>query len=388
MLNVKTRKNIIDNIAKSIRINFKNINDLDSYIEEKIEDEYYDFKLNSGKYQRGIIYDKRFNSKNDNDISVVFDDFIGKSDKLNVYNSCENAELPGNFNKSVNYLNKIFYKKTLYNINCFIGNLFNFDRKKIILFFTLFFNYLLSVLYNLFILIIFTTLNILNYLIFLLFKFCLSFKYKIFRKFHLSLLNILLVIPIELLRFLLISIKEFANLLANIFNITNKVLNVTGKIFKNNMYSNIIASKVNRDKRSNEHKNVLNEINEKADKIFREYNKENTKYFDHFKFTKVSKEPLLSSNMRNKAFKEYLSTLERIEIKKITKKIKNKIDKEIKKQIYKKELPLKLEIIRNKQSQISKCEKISNKYLQQVLSITANVKDNFIQNTEEIEVGR
>ncbi len=388
MLNIKTRKDIINNVVKSVKKDSKNIKDLDSYIEEKIEDEYYDFKMNSGKYQKGVIYDKRFNSKNDNNISIIFDDFIGKSEKLNVYNSCDNAQLPEKSNKSVNYLNKIFYKKTLYNINCFIGNLFDFNKKKVLLFFTLFFDYLASILYNLFILFIFSTLNILNYLIFLLFKFCLSSKYKIFKKYNLSLLNIALFIPVEFLRFLLISIKEFANILASIFNITNKVLNTGSKIFKNNMYSSIIASRVNRNKRSNEHKNVLNEVNEKAEKIFKEYNAENTKYFDRLKFTKVTKEPLISSNMRNKTLKEYLSTMERIEIKKITKKIKKNIDKKIKKQIYKKELPLKLEVIRNKEIKVSICEKISNKYLQQVLNITANVQDNFLQNTEKIEVGR
>lgn len=144
MLNVKTRKNIINNIIKSVKKDSKNIKDLDSYIEEKIEDEYYDFKMNSSKYQKGIIYDKRFNSKKDNNISIIFDDFIGKSEKLNVYNSCDNAQLPEKSNKSVNYLNKIFYKKTLYNINCFIGNLFDFDKKK----FFYFLHYFLIIWYQ------------------------------------------------------------------------------------------------------------------------------------------------------------------------------------------------------------------------------------------------
>lgn len=199
-------------------------------------------------------------------------------------------------------------------------------------------------------------------------------------------MNLLLIAPIGIIKFLLISIKEFANLLAGVFNIANKVLSVSNKMFKNNIYSNIITDKVNRYDRSNEHKNAMNKINKKAQDIFKEYNKENTRYFDHFKFTKPSQEVLISSNMQNKAIKDYLTTLERIEIKKITKKIKKDISKGIKKEIYSRELPLKLEIIREKSFKVSQCEKISNKYLQKMVEVT-DIKENFIQQEELIEKG-
>lgn len=385
MLNKKDRQIIINNVRESVKNNYKNIEDFDKWTIDEINKEINKIKLEHNGDEKVVIYDESFNPERDINVNIVFEDFIGKNERLNVFNSCERADILKNDNKNINELNGIFLRKVLFNLNCFFSNFSNFNKKNINFFFIFFIDYLFLSSYNLVILLFFTLFNVGNYFVFLIYKLLLIIKYKLFKRCYLGFLNVFISLPIMLIKQILSLFKEFANMLANIFGIINSIFRIFNKNCNDTLYSSIIATPVNRNVRSNEHKNILDKINKKAKGIFEKYNLENDKFIEIFRFSKVSYKQFSSKKINNSILKEYIKALEDLEIDGILEDVKENIELDIKNKIYKKELSIKKQLTKDKNKQLLDYEKNINKHLKKIFNVT-NI-DSSIFSEEQLKKG-
>ncbi|MDR1499278.1 MAG: hypothetical protein LBS34_03250 [Rickettsiales bacterium] len=353
MLTANAKKQIIDNISKDVERYSLTIDEFDVYLNDRVDYEYNKMMKNSDNYESLALYMGKYDPAENNDKSLVFEDFIGKSEKLNVYNSCEQNILYVDkvVPLSVNDLFRKCYKNLLSSINNFITNLYNARRKLLVLFSILFFGNLSLILYNL---ALFLALGIINFVYyFLLYK---SIRCLFYIKFVLLcgknnnmptlLINITLILIntlISVLKFILSLIRGILNLFGKFLHIIEDTFTFLVKTGNTGIYSKILTQKINRNERSVEHKGVLSSIYKKSHEIFKSLNVNNHKYLKNFKFLRMKKEILLPNVIENNALREFIFELEKKE------------KKDIKKILYGKEIKIALDKLSKRETFLS-CE--------------------------------
>jgi hypothetical protein len=167
-------------------------------------------------------------------------------------------------------------------------------------------------------------------------------------------------------------IKNILNLFNRFFQNAENVFDSVVKITNTNTYSKILRNEVNRNSRSNEHKDLLNKIYKESLDIFKKLVLQSSKYLKNFRFAKMKKEVLIPENIKNQTLKEFYSELEVNE------------KKGIKRKIYKKQLIKHLGSNLNKFGKIMDCEKNINKNLKKIIEKNnLAMNDNFFIKTEK-----
>lgn len=369
MITYKNKLFITNKILKNIEEDYLNIVDLDEYLKEKIDIIYDKLKSDTKNFEQIAIYDKKFNIFENPDRDIIFEDFLGKNQSFNTYNSTEQNSIyfhKTNKNNTVDYIFKKTYKNTLYNISNFIANFYFLNKKHFFSLLTLNLINLFPILYYIFFTAIFGIIDLFFYFLFIIMKVFIKKKYKIIKIKTLLPFKYLLNINILFLKYILMFIKGILNIINNFFNNISYIFYLFDKVSKRNIYSNILKNKLNRNKRTFEHRNVLMKINNIVKNNFYKKNVHNIQYLQQFNFLKINKEILIPENIENKIFKEYFLTLEKIEKRKIIKIIKNKVGKNIKNKIYEKEINYKLDKLKTNYDRLFDFEKKVNKHLKKI----------------------
>ncbi|MBR2141206.1 MAG: hypothetical protein IJ853_02520 [Rickettsiales bacterium] len=126
MLRSNVKKEIFDNIIEDMKKYNINPSDCSLYLDNRIDYEYSKIRKDDNNFKKFIMYDDHLKQEEVKDFSVVLDDFIGKDEKLNVYNSVDDSKyskyLSDGKSKTVNYL----FKKNKNSIVFDLCNLFSY----------------------------------------------------------------------------------------------------------------------------------------------------------------------------------------------------------------------------------------------------------------------
>ena len=314
MLRSNVKKEIFDNIIEDMKKYNINPNDCSLYLDNRIDYEYSKIRKDDNNFKKFIMYDDHLKQEEVKDFSVVLDDFIGKDEKLNVYNSVDDSKyskyLSDGKSKTVNYL----FKKNKNSIVFDLCNLFSYITT-----FRLKYCFLQTVVMIMFTLILIllkcTSLllfGLVDFIVFILFKSLKQFirgrnmlgrKKNTVAKIFVSFFNLIIAV-----------LKAIINTINNVFYIFNNLFNNNVESLLNcfNKYTNeaiyfnrFFKSKVNRGNRSAEQKNLIDRIKSKSLQILNEYLANSKVYIDKFTFSKASAKSTNPEAIVNPALKEY-----------------------------------------------------------------------------------
>ena len=319
MFNKKVQKNIFNAVIDDMkRYNIKP-HDCSVYLDTRIDYEFNKLKKKEENYEKIVVRDEHSDTINTKNFNVVLEDFVGKDERLNVYNSILDPQFDKYY---INNLEKqtanFLFKKNKFSL---IFDLKNFKNNFILFSIKHFFLSTLSVINNIFLillkslsLLIFGLFDLLVLGLFKLLKCCIKTKYSIkkYTKWLYFLLLPLTNFGIILLKFVINLINNFCYLFNNIFNNNiENIINLANNSINNITYSNYFTNaKVNRDYRSNEHKDLLENIKNKSLSTLQEYLQNSQTYLQNFKFTKLSVKLAKPELINNEKIKERLQELE------------------------------------------------------------------------------
>jgi hypothetical protein len=365
MLKKEAKNKIVKNILSDIEKYSIAIDEFELYLSDRINYEYEKINTDPNNFKTMTIYSDEYDMENDTNRDLVFEDFIGKDEKLNTYNSCEqNTEyMKNNAFINVNGLAKKYYRNTINSINNIVTSCFNIGKINILIFVVLLISNIFLVFYNFVFSILTGIINFIYYsLLYKPIKFLFFVKYILISKkndtaldFIIDILLIIVNFLTSLLKFIMNFIKTILNLFNRFFQNVENVFDSVVKISNTSLYSRILRNNVDRNARSSEHKEVLDKIYKESLDIFKKLVLQSSKYFKNFKFAKMKKEVINSKNIKNETLKEFYFGLETIE------------KEQIKKKIYKKQLNKHLNINSGKMSEIAECEKNINKNLKKII---------------------
>lgn len=289
----------------------------------------FDAMMNDLNYKLDHVYNKLKETESNTEIGIaqiekkdlhknfvkndVYDDFEGKDWKLNIYNSHESQDnikyIKQNNNLSVNQITKNYFFNIKQNLNdyIFINNFFNF--KKLIFFIMLNITNIFSLFMNIILFLFCFILNIGFYLVYLFYRNLFLIKIKFFKKNKiLKNFEFLLNIIIFFLKTILIIVRAILNILYSLFNdIFTNINNILINETKKNIFTTILKNTINRNERSSEHKNILNEITQKSQSKIKNCLNHNLEYLKQFNFLEFVITTNNITNLNKETQEKYLN---------------------------------------------------------------------------------
>ena len=319
-------KNTINSIKNKILRDMKKYsvkpNEYKSFVKRKVDYEFDKYKQTEVDNAENIaIYDDEYNENNLNNFNVVYDDYVGKSDKLSVYNSYEDESLFKYITNSRSDNIHFIFEKVLFSLIYNYKMLFIFNEKNIFISLLSFLLNIISLLLHSCFLVIVGCFNIINYLLLKFLKFFVKLKHKKNRLLH---NNIILICICEVLKFLTNLINGFFLLFNDLFvNNIDGFLNFITDTTNNTLYikSFVYNGDVDRYSKSNEQKEFLNKVKENRIEYIKSLLKENIDYFKDLKFTKLVVKKANYENINNKVLKEYFKNIEKQQKKELIRDI-------------------------------------------------------------------
>ena len=270
-------KETINVIKKTVLKNMKSYSvkpkEYDVFVSKNIDYEFSKAIRDENNIEKTVVYDEFYDPDKEKDFSVVYDDFIGKDDALNINNSNENENfyiyIDNNKRKNTHYV----FKKILYGI-IYDYKMLNIFRK-----YSLFgvFISLLSLFIKTVFLGIVGIFDVISYYLYKLFVFLSKKKRK----------NILFL-PISIIKILINAINNICLLFNNLFinNIDGFIFFVKNTQLENSSRKNFNNAKVDRYSKSEEQKKILTRVKEKRLELLRELLSKSKNYIKNINFSK------------------------------------------------------------------------------------------------------
>ena len=319
MLTKETVNVIKKKILKNMKAYSIKPKEYDVFISKNIDYEFSKAIKDENSIEKTVIYDDFYNPEKEKDFSVVYDDFVGKNDALNINNSNENKKfyiyIDNNKRKNTHHI----FKKILYGI-IYDYKMLNIFRK-----YSLFgvFISLLSLFVKTIFLGIVGAFDVISYYLYKLFVFLLKKRKKI------------LFLPISIVKIIINAINNICILFNNIFinNIDGFVSFVKNTQLEHSSKKNFSDNaKVDRYSKSEEQKKILARVKEKRLELLRELLSQSKDYTKNINFSRPVVKKIKSNEINNPLLKEQISELEqqqKLDLKKeiISERISRKVKK-------------------------------------------------------------
>ena len=330
MFNKKAQKNIFNTVIEDMkRYNIKP-HDCSLYLDTRIDYEFNKLKKKEENYAKIVVHDNHIDTVNVKNFDIVLEDFVGKDERLNTYNSILDPKFDKYYtNKLEKQTANFLFKKNkfslIFDLKNFKNNFILFSIKHFFLSILSIINSILLILLKSLSLLIFGLFDLIVLGLFKLLKCCIKTKYSIkkYTKWLYFLLLPLTNFSIIILKFIINLINNFCYLFNNIFNNNiENIINLANNSINNITYSNNFTNaKVNRDYRSNEHKNLIDNIKNKSLSTLQEYLQNSQSYLQNFKFSTLSTTLAKPELINNEKIKERLKEVEIQQKKELKKSI-------------------------------------------------------------------
>lgn len=330
MFSEQIKKDILNNIIKDMKRYSIKPSEYPIYLDSRINYEITKIKKNNDNFEQIAVYDEISDITNVNDFNIVLEDFIGKDERLNVYNSTQDPKYDKYYtnnieSKTVDCLFKKNKYSLIFDIYTFVTNFIVFSKKHYIVSTVAIINSILSILFKFCSLIIFGIVDLFVFGLFKLLKLCIKSRYKIKRKNKILffIANPFIGSVIIILKFIINTINNCCYLFNSIFNSNIEIVfNFVADAINDSLYSNnLLNAKVNRDYRSNEHKELIEKINNKSLAFLKECLQNSKIYLQQFNFSKVSIKAANPELINNPTIKANLIELEKQQTKELKQSI-------------------------------------------------------------------